>query len=182
MLFPKQEMECNSLALQGGSWCCFQLWLCSAFFHSSPLTLTPSYKYCPDLPEVILRAASMSAAERKRWQIAIQVLAGGMTIYIGRAVLYISFLSFLFFVWSVRFFLSRLGIDLTPSSKSCLTQKLNVKTATERRGRPAGGQLGGGEADAGGDLPQVVVPGGGDHDDDHRHDQDPHDDQQDIHD
>ena len=83
---------------------------------NAPKTLEPpplpSNKYCPDLPEVILRAAPMSAAERKRWQIAIQVLAGGVPLYvlgeclfilgsaslcIGGAFLYISFLSFLFF-------------------------------------------------------------------------------------
>ena len=40
-------MECNSLALQGGSWCCFQLWLCIAFFHSSPPLPT---RYCFEQP------------------------------------------------------------------------------------------------------------------------------------
>ena len=55
--------------------------------------------------------------------------------------------------------------------------KTQSKNSNGEESRPAGGQLRGGEADAGGDLPQVVVPGSGDHYDDH--DQDPHGDQQD---
>ena len=57
--------------------------------------------------------------------------------------------------------------------------KTQSKNSNGEESRPAGGQLRGGEADAGGDLPQVVVPGSGDHYDDH--DQDPHGDQQDNH-
>ena len=68
---------------------------------------------------------------------------------------------------------------MTPSSKTLSYAKTQSKNSNGEKSKPAGGQLGGGEADAGGDLPQVVVPGGGDHDDDHQHDQDLHDDQQD---
>ena len=71
---------------------------------------------------------------------------------------------------------------MTPSSKTLSYAKTQSKNSNGEKSKPARGQLGGGEADAGGDLPQVVVPGGGDHDDDHQHDQDPHDDQQDNHD
>ena len=71
---------------------------------------------------------------------------------------------------------------MTPSSKTLSYAKTQSKNSNGEESRPAGGQLRGGEADAGGDLPQVVVPGGGEHYDDHQHDQDPHDDQQDNHD
>ena len=66
----------------------------------------------------------MSAAERKRWQIAIQVIAGGAGLFI-----------FLFypscFFWSVRFFTTpweRFDTIIKTSSYA------KTKTATERRG------------------------------------------------
>ena len=105
--------------------------------------------YCPDLPEVILRAAPMSAAERKRWQIAIQVLAGGVPLFMywGSASLYWGvplyvlgerFFIFLFypscFFRSLNFFYYALGKIWPHHLKPCLTQKLKAQTATERRG------------------------------------------------
>ena len=97
---------------------------------------------------------------------------GSASLYWESGALYISFLSFLFF-FGPSDFLLRLGKDLTPSSKTLSYAKTQSKNSNGEENRPARGQLRGGEADAGGDLPQVVVPGGGHHDDDHQHDQDP---------
>ena len=103
----------------------------------------------------------------------------------GSGSLYRASLSFYFvsilpvFLLGPSIFLLRLRKDLTPSPKTLSYAKTQSKNSNGEEGRPACGQLGGGEADAGGDLPQVVVPGGGDRYDDHRYDQDPHDDQQD---
>merc|ERR1719220_382555 len=98
------ELALPVIVIGGRQHCCLHLLLITApaiaaakatGVPCAALLVCHTWELLP-LPEVILRAASMSAAERKRWQIAIQVLA-------------------------------------------------------------ARGQLGGGEADAGGDLPQVVV-------------------------
>merc|ERR1719220_2542245 len=83
-----------SVIVIGGRWhCCLHLLLITApaiaaakatGVPCAALLVCHTRELLP-LPEVILRAASVSAAERKRWQIAIQVIAAGDQLRGGEA-------------------------------------------------------------------------------------------------